>query len=102
MVAIQTKYLNPTSIRGSRYKAFTDCQSITVTADDRLDSESNHKAVATALCQKMKWSGYLVEGHTSTGFVFVFLPNELAAACDLMPGIFPMYSVIKLPEVKCK
>lgn len=73
-VAIETKYLGPTNIRGSRVKATaqTDNQ-ITLTWDDSLNSSQNHAAAAAALCKKMGWEGSLVGGGTKTGEVFVFV-----------------------------
>lgn len=53
MQAIVTKYLCPTNVRGSRYKATCQAGSITVSADDGLNPEQNHKAVCDALCAKM-------------------------------------------------
>lgn len=52
MQAIQTKYLCPTNVRGSRYKAWCERGSITLSANDALNSDDNHKAAAEALKQK--------------------------------------------------
>lgn len=51
--AIQTKYLCPTNVRGPRYKATAEWGSVTVSADDALDSEGNHRAACLALRQKI-------------------------------------------------
>lgn len=53
MQAIVTKYLCPTNFKGSRYKATAQAGSITVSADDALNPEQNHKAVCDALCAKL-------------------------------------------------
>lgn len=74
-IAIQTKFIPPTNSRGSRYKAYTESKrSITVGAADNLSAQDNHRAAALALCKKMNWDGDLVEGGTTTGYVYVFLP----------------------------
>ena len=73
-VAIETKYIGPSNIKGSRVKATaqTDNQ-ITLTWDDSLNSAQNHARAAAALCEKMDWNGHLVGGGTKAGEVFVFV-----------------------------
>lgn len=77
MIAIETKYLSATNTRGSRYVATTcNGQRLTRGADDALNSDANHLAVATALADKMNWlrdSMRLVGGSTRSGMVFVFV-----------------------------
>lgn len=73
MRAILTKYIGPSNTRGSRYKADAgDGGTLTLSADDSLNSEANHAAVAKALRDKMKWSGSMVGGGTPTGMCWVF------------------------------
>ena len=55
MQAIYTKFIGPTDFKGSRYKASCDAGSVTLEADDRLDSVDNHVRVARALIQKLGW-----------------------------------------------
>jgi hypothetical protein len=52
MQAIITKYLCPTNVRGSRYKATCERGSLTVSADDALTYSDNHRAVCDQLCAK--------------------------------------------------
>ena len=73
MKAITTKYLGATNTRGSRIKAFDmDGNSITIPYPHDLSGEDVHRAAAQALCAKMNWSGMLIGGATSGGYVFVF------------------------------
>lgn len=53
MQAIVTKYLCPTNVRVSRYKATAQVGSVTVSADDALSLDENHAAVCAALCKKL-------------------------------------------------
>lgn len=53
MQAIVTKYLCPTNVRGSRYKATCQAGSITVSADAGLSLDDNHAAACAALCKKL-------------------------------------------------
>lgn len=53
MQAIITKYLCPSNSKCSRYKATCEAGSITVSADDALSPEQNHKAACDALCAKL-------------------------------------------------
>ena len=77
-IAIETRYLGPTNTRGSRYKAFTESRrSVTIHAADTLSVHENHRAAARALCAKMGWDGDLVEGGSSRGYVYVFLPRGM-------------------------
>lgn len=78
MKAIQTRYHGPTNTRGSRISAFDeDGNRISVPYDYALSGEAVHRAAAEALCNKMKWTGRLAGGSTRTGYVFVFLEDEV-------------------------
>lgn len=55
MQAIETKFIPASNFRGSRYKATACAGSVTVSADDRLNTDENHAAVAKALCAKFGW-----------------------------------------------
>jgi hypothetical protein len=57
MQAIQTRYLGPSNVRGSRVKAFAAAGSITLRWDHRLNAEGNHRAAAEALANKLGWQG---------------------------------------------
>lgn len=72
MQAIITKYLCPTNVRGSRYKATCERGSLTVDADYSLDAHENHRAVCDALCAKFDmedFEKYGPKGLTYGGWV---------------------------------
>lgn len=72
MVAILTKYLGATNFRGSRVKAYTETGlSVTLSWDDALNPEENHREAAKALAAKMGWQGRYIGGSTERGFAFV-------------------------------
>ena len=72
-VAILTKYIGPTNVRGARVKAYTESgRSITLGWNHALNSEENHEGAAKALAKKMNWTGTLIGGGTKTGYAFVF------------------------------
>lgn len=61
MKAIITKYLGPTTYRGSRVKATDeDGNSITVSWRCEFDTDANHDRAVIALCEKMGWHGELI------------------------------------------
>ena len=77
MQAIQVKFLGPTNVKGSRYKAWCDAGQVTVSTDFALNSEDNARKAAEALRDKLGWNtpyyGNLIEGGLSDGsYVFVF------------------------------
>ena len=72
MKSIETKYVGPSNVRGSRYIATDGDNRIIVSADDRLSFEGNHTAAAVKFCEKFHWTGKLQGGHTKSGMVFVW------------------------------
>lgn len=74
-MAIITKYLSATNTKGGRIKATTGNGkfSVTIPYPDE-DSRNAHALAALALARKLGWQGTLIEGGTSTGSVFVFVP----------------------------
>jgi hypothetical protein len=74
MQAITTKYHGPTDTKGSRVSARAQAGRTSITWDDALNSDENHRAAAQALADKFKWSGRFVTGfdHNQDG-VHVFL-----------------------------
>ena len=83
MKAITTKYIGPSNVRGSRYKAIAEGgHSITLGADNALNSEENHSRVARALADKMKWKGKLLGGGMpdGRGYAFVFEDTNVRAS----------------------
>ena len=74
MKAIETKYIGPNNVRGSRIKAYdSDRNQVTLSYDDGLNFDDNSWAAVNALCAKMHWSGKMAMGGTKRGNVFVFL-----------------------------
>lgn len=70
--AIQTRYLAPGSVRGSRVKASAAAGSLTLGWDNALNSEANHAAAAKALADKFSWAGNFYGGVLADGsHVFV-------------------------------
>ena len=71
--AITTKYLGPSNFRGSRIKAKAAEGSITISYDDRLNSEQAHAQAAEALARKFKWEGRYFQGGLpdDRGYCFV-------------------------------
>lgn len=83
--AIETKYIGPGNVRGSRVKATTASGiNINIEWDDGLNSEENHRAAALALMHKLRWddesrntsSRDVIMGATQTGYVFVLTPHR--------------------------
>jgi hypothetical protein len=76
--AIETKYLGPTNHRGSRVKATSQAGSITVSWDDALDVNDNHRAAAKALAKKLGWPGHYAEGGKAdgSGNVYVYIEER--------------------------
>lgn len=72
MKAIVTKYIGPTNTKGARVKASDmDGNSVIVSYDHA--SINPHRHAATALCEKMGWTGKLAEGGMGSGNVYVFI-----------------------------
>jgi len=84
MKAITTKYLGPTTYKGSRIKAFDmDGNSVTMSRDFGKALKENMKMAAYALCDKMGWDikkDYrLVGGYVKDGMVWVFVTKCLCS-----------------------
>lgn len=63
MKAIKTTYKGPTNCRGSRIIADDgDGNRVTIRYDCSMNSDQNHHKAATALCEKMNWSGKMIGG----------------------------------------
>jgi hypothetical protein len=72
--AIQTKYIGPTNVKGSRCKAWAQAGSVLLAWDDALNSEQNHVRAAEALAAKFHWFGAWHMGalpEPARGFCFV-------------------------------
>jgi hypothetical protein len=69
---IVTKYLPATNVRGSRVKATAEAGSVTLSWDDALNADGNHKRAAEVLADKFGWGGTWVGGSApGAGYVFV-------------------------------
>jgi hypothetical protein len=56
MQSIETKYIGPSVVRGSRVKATcSGGMNITLEWDNRLSSDENHDAAAAALIKRLGW-----------------------------------------------
>ena len=69
MQTIITKYLGPTTVRGSRVKAWTSYgkASVTLGFDHALSDNENHALAAKTLAAKLDWAGRWVEGGAEKG-----------------------------------
>ena len=79
--SIAVKYLPATNYRGARMKASDgDGNSITVSYDCGASHDERPQAAARALCEKMQWTGVLIQGggghFKGNSAVFVFERNE--------------------------
>lgn len=78
--AIQTKYIGPSNVRGSRVKAIAEAGSVTLSWDSALNSPDNHRAAAEALARKYGWRGEWFGGGVNAGYVFVCTDSARDAA----------------------
>lgn len=78
--AILTKYLSPTNTRGARIKATASAGSITISYDDALSTEENHRHAARMLQQKFQWDNDLVAGWNEYTGVFVQVEKKKRGA----------------------
>jgi len=63
-----------------------DGNRITISYPHDLPEGEKHQAAARALCEKMGWTGRLVEGGTKEGSVFVFDPDAPKTAEVVFAG----------------
>lgn len=82
--AIVTKYLAPTSQRGSRVKATAEAGSVTIPWDHARNIDENHREAAQRLAEKYGWhakhslvGGVLPGG----GYCFVMIPHKVFERC---------------------
>jgi len=84
MLAIETRFIGPTNLKGSRISARVmetarPCEPtrrLIVECQDQLGIEANHRAAAKQLIARLGWDqpngyGEWVVGATDTGYVFV-------------------------------
>ena len=71
MQAIETKYLGPSNVRGSRVKATCEAKTIILDWEDRLNPEENHLSAAGTLAARLGWGrathGKLISGQLKSG-----------------------------------
>ena len=67
MQAIVTKYLPATNVKGSRIKATCQGGSVTLSWDDSMNTDMNHRTAAFALASKMQWDGNWISGGLPSG-----------------------------------
>jgi hypothetical protein len=68
MKSIQTKYVGPSNVRGSRVTADDgDGNRIVLGWRSEWNSEQNHAEAAVTLCKRMGWGGRLQGGDTLKG-----------------------------------
>jgi len=95
MVAIETKYVGPRDVRGSRIIAFTGSgHRVVISYDDGLSSEQNHRHAAMELCRRkfdQRGGGpgceRLIGGGTKQGYVFVFAPESCKCPSTAFQGL---------------
>lgn len=74
--AITTKYLGPTTHRGSRIKASCFAGSATVGIDYALTAEDNHRAAVAALIEKLQWKGDWIGGKSPNCDVYYYVRKD--------------------------
>lgn len=75
--SIHTRYIGPTDSRGARVKARTSSGlSLTLSCDDALGTDENHKAAAQALAVKLGWNGHWVAGAAPDGRGNVYVQDD--------------------------
>jgi hypothetical protein len=87
MIAIQTKYIPPSNIKGSRIKAWVDSDmghnfSVYISYPHHLSHEMVHYEAVKALIDKHKldWDiNNMAYGGVKNGYVFCFLDSKVEA-----------------------
>ena len=77
MKAIQVKYLGPTDYKPSRFKAFTDSQSLTRTYDSTYNFDQFGELLALELCSNMGWQTPCQKVNNVPQQYRDYLPGEL-------------------------
>lgn len=72
--AIETKWIAPTNVRGSKVKASCHAGSLTLHWDHAKNVEDNHRTACDALVAKLGWDGEFIGGVIRNG-VYVFVRN---------------------------
>jgi len=77
MKTIETRYVGPGNVRGSRIIASDGDNRVIIPYDHELNSEQAHMKAAQEFMTRMKWNGTLQGGHTKRGMVWVFMDGGL-------------------------
>jgi hypothetical protein len=78
MNTISTKYYGPTNTKGSRIIARTASgKRFTQDYLHSLNADDNHWLAAQGLAQKLQWDGFMIQGSTEQGYVFVFANDKV-------------------------
>ena len=76
MIAIHTKYLGPSNVRGARIKAYNGDRSVTISYPSELNGEHAHFAAARAFAEKhltfAPSNDRMVYGDSADGRGYVF------------------------------
>jgi hypothetical protein len=85
-VAILTRYLGPTNYMGSRVKAYTETGiQKTITWDDALSVEDNHRLAVGTLARAKGWTGRWVGGSTGEGWAWVNTDDSRNPSALVLP-----------------
>lgn len=81
MIAIFTKYIGPSNIKGSRVKAYAGVKrvihgTVIVEYDSKWSAEDNHLNAAKKLAEKCAWHGNWYMGDAGDEYVFVRVPTN--------------------------
>jgi hypothetical protein len=74
--AIETKYIGATETKPARIRAMTRWGSLFYPYDDGMSVEQNCTASAMKYAAKKQWSGSLVTGATTAGYVHVLVEQD--------------------------
>lgn len=106
MRAIFTRFIGATNSRPARIIAMSNEHRITIAADSDepgdAQHERGHMKAAYALCNKMGWTGQLIEGGHSRGRVFVFAPGDWHACCRASNRIADLVSAVYCVPAQAK
>lgn len=96
MIAIFTKYIGPSNVKGSRVKAYCMVKrvingSVILEWDSGLSAEENHARAAKALAIKCAWFGNWYQGDAGDEYVFVRVPAHELSLTDAHASFFIKY-----------
>lgn len=71
MQAIETKFISPTNLKGSRISARCESGRVIVDWDHALDAKQNHINAAKHLLKKLGWDYNLLTGSLKNSYVHI-------------------------------